>query len=195
MLILDYPDWEKPTLFEEFLPKSLFELTPELVEIDQLLNNPVFEEPIVLRFNTLLGRPTVPVRVFIRMMVLKFYLCISYEDLSVLVSKTPMYKRFCHIPMEMDAPTDTAMMKITKKYGDEIIRELNDNFILELRKKKIIKGRKIRIDSTVIESNIAYPTDAELLYKGVERLETIMTAVKKQQGQSVRKSAKKKRKK
>lgn len=195
MLILDYPDWEKPTLFEAFLPKSLFELTPELVEIDQLLNNPVFEEPIVLRFNTLLGRPTVPVRVFIRMMVLKFYLCISYEDLSVLVSKTPMYKRFCHIPIEMDAPTDTAMMKITKKYGDEIIRELNDNFILELRKKKIIKGRKIRIDSTVIESNIAYPTDAELLYKGVERLETIMTAVKKQQGQSVRKSAKKKRKK
>ncbi|MEW5897500.1 MAG: ISNCY family transposase [Nanoarchaeota archaeon] len=194
MLILDYPDWEKPTLFEAFLPKSLFELTPELVEIDQLLNNPVFEEPIVLRFNTLLGRPTVPVRVFIRMMVLKFYLCISYEDLSVLVSKTPMYKRFCHIPMEMDAPTDTAMMKITKKYGDEIIRELNDNFILELRKKKIIKGRKIRIDSTVIESNIAYPTDAELLYKGVERLETIMTAVKKQQGQSVRKSAKKKTK-
>jgi len=195
MLILDYPDWEKPTLFEEFLPKSLFELTPELVEIDQLLNNPVFEEPIVLRFNTLLGRPTVPVRVFIRMMVLKFYLCISYEDLSVLVSKTPMYKRFCHIPIEMDAPTDTAMMKITKKYGDEIIRELNDNFILELRKKKIIKGRKIRIDSTVIESNIAYPTDAELLYKGVEKLESTMTAVKKQQGQSVRKSAKKKRKK
>ena len=56
-----------------------------------------------------------------------------------------MYKRFCHIPMEMDAPTDTAMMKITKKNGEEIIRELNDNFILELRKSKVIKGRKIRI--------------------------------------------------
>lgn len=195
MLILDYPDWERPTLFEEFLPKTLFELTPELVEIDLLLNNPVFEEPIISKFNTLLGRPTVPVRVFIRMMVLKFYLCVSYEDLSVVVTKTPMYKRFCHIPMEMDAPTDTAMMKITKKYGEEIIRELNDNFILELRKSKIIKGRKIRVDSTVIESNIAYPTDAELLYKGVEKLESTMTAVKKRQGQKVRKSAKKKRKK
>lgn len=195
MLILDYPDWERPTLFEEFLPKTLFELTPELVEIDLLLNNPVFEEPIISKFNTLLGRPTVPVRVFIRMMVLKFYLCISYEDLSVVVTKTPMYKRFCHIPMEMDAPTDTAMMKITKKYGEEIIRELNDNFIMELRKSKIIKGRKIRVDSTVIESNIAYPTDAELLYKGVEKLESTMTAVKKSQGQKVRKSAKKKRKK
>ncbi|GAU79910.1 transposase [Fusibacter sp. 3D3] len=144
MLILDYPDWEKPTLFGAFLPKILFELTPELVEIDKLLLNPIFEEPIVSKFNTLLGRPTVPVRVFIRMMVLKFFLCISYEDLSEIVTKTPMYKRFCHIPLEMDAPTDTAMMKITKKYGEEIIRELNDNFILELRKTKVIKGRKIR---------------------------------------------------
>lgn len=195
MLILDYPDWERPTLFEEFLPKSLFELTPELAVIDELLKNPVFEEPIVAKFNTMLGRPTVPVRVFIRMMVLKFYLCISFEDLSVVVSKTPMYKRFCHIPMETDAPTDTAMMKITKKYGDEIIQQINDNFILELRKNKVIKGRKLRIDSTVIEANIAYPTDAELLYKGVQKLEDTMTAVKKQCGHKVRKSVKKKRKK
>ncbi|WP_157047317.1 hypothetical protein [Alkaliphilus metalliredigens] len=49
MLILDYPNWEQPTLIAESLPKSLFELTPELAEIDQLLNNPVFEEPIITR--------------------------------------------------------------------------------------------------------------------------------------------------
>lgn len=97
--------------------------------------------------------------------------------------------------MEMDAPTDTAMMKITKKYGEEIIQQLNDNFILELRKTKVIKGRKIRIDSTVVEANIAYPTDAELLYKGVQKMEMAMTTAKAQCGQKVRKSAKKKRKK
>lgn len=146
-------------------------------------------------YHTALGRPTVPVRVFIRMMVLKFYLCISFEDLSVVVTKTPMYKRFCHIPMDQEAPTDTAMMKITKKYGDEIIQQLNENFILELRKNKVIKGRKIRVDSTVVESNIAYPTDAELLFKGVQKLENQMTQVKERCGHNVRKSSKKKRKK
>lgn len=167
MLILDYPDWDTPTLLEEFFPKSLFELTLELTEIDYLLNNPVFEEPIVEKFKTLRGRPTVPVRVFVRMIVLKFYLLLSFEDLSEVVSKTPMYKRFCHIPVEVDAPTPTAMMKITKKYGVEIIEQLNERFILELRKQKVIKGRKPRVDSTVVEANIIYPTDANLLYKGV----------------------------
>ncbi|MBF4693964.1 transposase [Fusibacter ferrireducens] len=195
MLILDYPNWEQPTLFEEFLPKALFELTPELSEIDQLLQNPVFEEPIIERYHTALGRPTVPVRVFIRMMVLKFYLCISFEDLSVVVTKTPMYKKFCHIPMDQEAPTDTAMMKITKKYGEEIIQQLNENFILELRKNKVIKGKRVRVDSTVVESNIAYPTDAELLFKGVQKLENQMTQVKERCGHKVRKSSKKKRKK
>lgn len=61
MLILDYLDWERPTLFEESLPKSLFKLTPELLEIDHLLKNPVFEAPIVAKWGTLLGRSTVPV--------------------------------------------------------------------------------------------------------------------------------------
>ncbi|QUH25899.1 hypothetical protein HZR23_09235 [Serpentinicella alkaliphila] len=104
-----------------------------------------------------------------------------------------MYKQFCHIPLDQDAPTDTAMMKITKKYGLEIIQQLklNDNFIRELRKQKIIKGRKLRVDTTVIESNIAYPTDAELLFKGVQKLETTMTTIKEKCGQNVRKYAKK----
>ena len=178
MLILDYPDWDQPTLFEEFFPKSLFEMTPELSRIDQLLQNPIFEQPIVNRYHTVLGRPTVPVRVFIRMMVIKFYLCVSFEDLSEIVEKTPMYKRFCRIPMELDAPTPTALMKITKKYGDDIIKELNDNFILALREQKVIKGRKLRVDTTVIEANITYPTDADLIYKGVKQLEKAVSDTK-----------------
>jgi IS5 family transposase len=171
MLILDYPDWDQPMLFEEYIPKILFDMTPELSRIDQFLNNPIFEEPIVKRYHTRMGRPTVPVRVYIRMMVLKFYLCVSFEDLCEIIAKTPMYKRFCHIPMELEVPTPTALMKITKKYGEEIVKELNDNFILALQEQKIIKGRRLRVDTTVVESNIAYPTDAELLYKGTKQLD------------------------
>lgn len=87
MLILDYPDWNQPTLFEEFIPKVVFEMTKELSRIDQFLKNPIFEEPILSRYHTALGRPTVPVRVYIRMMVIKFYLCVSFEDLSESLEK------------------------------------------------------------------------------------------------------------
>jgi len=42
MRILDYPDWEVPTLFEELSPKAQFELTPELKKIDENLKSHVF---------------------------------------------------------------------------------------------------------------------------------------------------------
>lgn len=194
MLILDYPDWDKPTIFETMLLETLFSMTDELKVMDELLNDPSLEQPIVDRFETTVGRPTVPVRVYIRMMVLKFYLGLSFEDLSVTIAKTPMYKKFCRIPMDQNVPTDTALMKITKKYGAEIVKELNDNLILKLRKDKVIKGRHIRVDTTVVEANIEYPTDAALIYKGAEKLDRAVTKARERCGERVRKSPKKKRK-
>lgn len=194
MLILDYKDWEVPTLFEELFPKALFEFTDELKTMDQLLQNTVFEEPIIEKFNTQMGRPTVPVRVYIRMMVLKFYLRVSYEDLEVIVTKTPMYKRFCRIPMEQTAPSPTALMKITTKYGDDIIEKLNNGLVQSLLEQKVIKGRRLRVDTTVVEANIEYPTDADLLYKGVEKLDSVVKEARQRCGENVRRSAKKKTK-
>ena len=66
MLILDYPDWIQSTLSFQLIPKAAYEMTPELSVIDKLLEDETYEEPIIKRFNTLRGRPTVPVRVYIR---------------------------------------------------------------------------------------------------------------------------------
>ncbi len=195
MLILDYPGWENPTLYESLFPGELFELTPELEKINEILKDKVFEKPILERFETRIGRPTVPVRVYIRLMVLKFYLALSFEDLFLTVSKTPMYKKFCRIPMDESVATDTALMKITKRYGSEIIHELNDNLIMKLRTGKVIKARRLRVDTTVVEANIEYPTDADLLYKGVQKLDRAVSKARMRSGENVRIGSKKKRKK
>ena len=63
-----------------------------------MLEDETYEEPIIKRFNTLRGRPTVPVLVYIRMMFLKHYAGMSYEDLSVEVMRNLMYRFFCRIP-------------------------------------------------------------------------------------------------
>ncbi len=81
MLILDCPEWTQPTIAQVLIPKEAYELTPELEKIDKLLQNESFEEPIFDRFNTQRGRPTVPLRAYLRLMFLKYYLSISYEDL------------------------------------------------------------------------------------------------------------------
>jgi IS5 family transposase len=60
-------------------------------------------------------------------------------------------------------PHYTTLIKLTKKYGDEIMEKLNQALVEEAREKKIILGRKLRCDTTVVESNIHYPTDASLL--------------------------------
>lgn len=46
MLILDYPDWNQPMLFEEYISKVLFDMTPELSRIDQLLKNPILSNQL-----------------------------------------------------------------------------------------------------------------------------------------------------
>ena len=64
MLILDYPDWTQSTLSLQLIPKAAYEMTPVLSAVDKLLDDEIYEEPIIKRFKTLRGRPTVPVRVY-----------------------------------------------------------------------------------------------------------------------------------
>lgn len=194
MLILDYPEWLQPTVTQVLIPKSAYELTPELDQVDKLLQDETFEEPIVKRFNTQRGRPTVPVRVYLRLMFLKHYTGLSYEDLVPEVTHNLMYRFFCRISIEQKVPDATALMKITTKYGEEVINEINQQLIKFLVDKKLIKGRKLRIDTTVVEANIAHPTDAGLLYEGVKKLTKAVTRIKQACGKTTRQSTQQTRK-
>jgi len=190
MLILDYPDWIQSTLSFQLIPKAAYEMTPELSMVDKLLEDETYEEPIIKRFNTLRGRPTVPVRVYIRMMFLKHYAGMSYEDLSVEVMRNLMYRFFCRIPFEQKVPDATALMKITTKYGEVTISEINQRLLQSLVRKKLLTGRKVRVDTTVVEANILFPTDAGLLHEGVKKLAKAMTRIRKSCGERARYSTK-----
>jgi IS5 family transposase len=137
MLILDYSDWNQPTVAQVLIPEAAYKLTPELEKIDKLLQDESYEYPIVDRFNTQRGRPSVPVRVYIRMMFLKHYTGLSYEDLTPEVTHNLMYRFFCRIPIEQKVPVPTALMKITTKYGEEVIEEMNQNLLKSLVQKKL----------------------------------------------------------
>ncbi len=190
MLILDYPEWIQPTVAQVLIPKAAYQLTPELEQIDKLLQDETFEAPIVDGFNTQRGRPTVPVRAYIRLMFLKHYTGLSYEDLVPEVTHNLMYRFFCRIPIEQKVPDATALMKITTKYGEEVIDAMNQSLLKSLVQKRMLKGRKTRIDSTVVEANITHPTDAGLLYEGVKKLTKAVTRIKRACGKASRQSTK-----
>ncbi|HHY33966.1 MAG TPA: hypothetical protein GX515_13280 [Firmicutes bacterium] len=71
-------------------------------------------------------------------------------------------------------PDFTTLAKVTKKFGDKALEELNDLLIHKAVDERLIRSRKVRVDSTVVQADIHHPTDARLLSDGVRVLTRIV---------------------
>ncbi|MGB9894151.1 MAG: transposase, partial [Candidatus Saccharicenans sp.] len=151
------------TLWDTVLPPEVTELNKELAKVDQLLDDESFMAPFMERFKARLGRPTIPIETYLRMMYLKYRYALSYEVLVQEVSDSIKWRRFCRIPLTHKVPHSTTLIKLTKRCGPELVRQLNKALVERAQEKKVIRGRKLRVDTTVVEANIHHPTDASLL--------------------------------
>jgi hypothetical protein len=68
-------------------------------------------------------------------------------------------------------PDPSALSKWRHRLGAGGIRKVNRSITLKLHEeKKVVRGRKVRVDSTVVDADIHYPTDSGLIADGVKRL-------------------------
>ncbi|MDD2502886.1 MAG: ISNCY family transposase [Clostridia bacterium] len=180
MLRLDYPEIEakQVSIVESLLPPEILKLPADLEKVDQILQDERFEEPFIERFNVTIGRGTVPVRPYIRLMVLKYSSEWGYETLEKKVNDSITLKKFCRIPLDKPAPDSTTLIKLNQKYGEDVIKDLNQKLMKHLTERKIIRGRKLRVDTTVVESNTHYPTDANLLKDCIDAVAKTVKKVK-----------------
>ncbi len=172
-------DNARVSLWESVLPPELFEMSEELAKIDRILSDERFFAPFVERFHTRVGRPSTPVATYLRMMCLKRRFKLSYETLVKEVSDSLMWRRFCHLSLEDPVPDDKTLIKLTQKYGKDTLQELNDALVLKLKEEKVIRGRKLRVDTMVTEANIHYPTDTGLLADGVRVITRTVSKLRK----------------
>ena len=168
-----------PSLWESVLPPQLFEMSEELTRIDRILNDERFFAPFVEKFYTRVGRPTTPVATYLRMMCLKRRFRLSYETLVKEVSDSLMWRRFCHLSLEDPVPDDKTLIKLTRRYGEDTLDKLNDALVLKLKEEKVIRGRKLRVDTMVTEANVHYPTDTGLLADGVRVITRTVSKLRK----------------
>ena len=161
---------ETPDLWDSILPEELRKLPEELARVDVLLQDERLMEPFVRRFSQTQGRPGVPISTYQRLMYLKFRHKIGYETLVAEVSDSIAWRRFCGIGYQQRVPDASTLIKLTQKFGDETLAEVHALIIANLRQRKLVRGRKIRTDTTVIASDTHYPTDAGLLFDGLRRL-------------------------
>ena len=163
-------------LCEALLPRQVFELNEELAKVSDLLDDSAITKPFIDEFAQTKGRPTVPVQTYLRLMYLKFRYQLGYEALVKEVSDSLMWRTFCRISLDAKVPDATTLIKLTHKYGDTTIEALNEALVNRAVNDKVVRGRKLRVDTTAVESDIDYPTDAGLIAKGVR---TITREVKK----------------
>lgn len=166
------------TLWESVIPQCLMGLPGDLAEIDSLLDDEVFFEPFRPFFDPAIGRPSIPMETYIRMMFLKYRYRLGFEPLCREVADSIAWRRFCRIPLGELCPHPTTLMKITTRCGEKAVAGLNEQLLAKAAEKKVIRLDKVRADTTVVEANVAYPTDSGLLAKGVARLVALSLAIK-----------------
>ncbi len=102
----------------------------------------------------------------------------SYEQTEHFVSDSIVLRQFCRLYLE-PAPDDTTLIRWANQIGPETVASLNDRVVELARSLKVSRGRKLRVDSMVVETNIHHPTDSALLAEGVRVLSRLLRRAKK----------------
>jgi len=165
------------SLWDDALPVEVRELPEDLAALDRVLGDPELLEPVVARFGREVseavltdGRPTTAMETYLRLMVLKQRYRWGYRTLVAEVSDSIDLRRFCRISLSERVPDESTIRKLTRRLGPETVSELTRALITRATREKRFCPRAVRIDSTVIEADVKYPTDAGLASAGVRSL-------------------------
>ena len=126
--------------------------------------------PFVPFFHATHGRPSIPIETYLRLMFLKYRYRLGFETLCREVTDSITWQRFCRIPLGGRVPHPTTLMKITTRCGQLAVDALNEALLAKAHEAKVLKTNRLRADTTVVEANVAYPSDSSLLAKGVARM-------------------------
>jgi IS5 family transposase len=185
-------------LRDRYAPIDLFALAPALAlafepvlaQLDTLLDDDVLfravRDDLARRYPRTreTGRPSTPVEVILRMLIVRRLYGWSYAATERFVSDSLVLRQFCRLGLER-APDDTTLLRWAALIRPATLDELLDHVVSLARRLKVTRGRKLRVDSTVVETNIHHPTDSSLLADGVRILGRLVRRAKPAMGQAL----------
>ena len=124
------------------------------------------------------GRPATPAEVVLRVLLLKHMRNWSYQELAREVRANLVYREFTRIGGDK-VPDDKTMGRLGRQLGPDVIQKVHERVVAIAQEKKVVSGRKMRVDTTVVETNIHYPTDSSLLGDGTRVLTRAMKKIAK----------------
>ena len=185
-------------IVDRYAPMNVFEIAPtramafepELRELDRLLD----DDALFQRVKTDLsrrrphsrtrGRHSTPVEVVLRMLVVKRLYQWSYEQTEHFVGDSLVLRQFCRLYWE-PVPDDTTLLRWAPLIGPATLERLNARVVELACSRQVTRGRKLRVDSTVIATTIHHPTDSRLRGDGVRVLSRLLRRAKRVLGEQV----------
>jgi transposase, IS5 family len=161
------------SLFDDVLPVEVRELPPDLAALDRLLGDRSLLEPIERAWTMAArghGRPSIPMAIFVRLMVVKQRTGWGYESLVREVSDSLHLRRFCLIGLAERVPDESTVRKLVRRLGPDVVNEITRAVIAKAQRETRFRVRAVRIDSTVVEADVRYPSDAVLALQGAKAL-------------------------
>lgn len=158
------------TLWDSVLPVEAVRLPVELAGVDRVLDHAGLLEVFRSEFSPDRGRRSIPMETYLRLMYLKWSNRWGYDRLVEIVSGSITYKVFARIPIGTPVPDASTLKHLTKRFRPDTIGELNRVLIDLGVEAGVVDVSRVRVDTTTVEANIAYPTDSGLLTKAIRQL-------------------------
>ncbi|TFH28876.1 MAG: ISNCY family transposase [Myxococcales bacterium] len=117
----------------------------------------------------------------LRALVVKQLNGFSYRELAFHLADSSSYSKFCELAWGQ-APSKSTLAACIKAIQAETLEQINRLLVGEAKINKIDDGKKIRVDTTVVESNIHEPLDSNLLFDSVRVLTRLMRKAQNELG-------------
>lgn len=154
------------------VPKLVLDFEPVLRALDRLLDDDALVRGIAADMATRAprsrdrGRRGTPVEVVLRLLIVRRLYDWSYAQTEHFVGDSLVLRQFCRVYLET-VPDDTTLIRWASCIGPQTVARLHERVVELARQAKVTRGRKLRVDGTVVETAIHYPTDSGLLADGV----------------------------
>ena len=167
-------------LRDRYAPQDLFTLVPEaalafdpvLARLDVLLDDDDLYQRVRADLATRYprtatrGRPSTPVEVILRLLLVRRLYGWSYAEVERCVSDSLVLRQFCRVYLQA-VPDDTTLIRWAARITPETVAALNDRIVALAQQARVTRGRRLRIDGTVVETTVRHPTDSKTLGDGV----------------------------
>jgi len=153
----------------------------ELAMISTILDeNPdiaqIAHEDLIRGKNSYVGRDGMTGEQVVRVALIKQIHSLSYRDLAFHLGDSSAFRTFVRLPFGTRPPHSTLQSNV-KQLRPQTWEAINGMLVRHAKAKKIEKGRKIRTDCTVVDSNIHKPTDSSLLWDCVRVITRLLYQV------------------